>query len=414
MNSGRNERPSSGYVPEEQGYQRYNDPPARGSSNRSNGRGSRGARGQSRGGGFSQHIKQTRNPINIKPLEHSDVKPAGIPLPQHLSKTTSELKNDPLYLDAFFPSPSEELVPIAEELNHHSGFFGLTTMINESYENFRAHSLNFKRSVPQSAYAYYIGVFAWARVLQIRKMNKYRLTTAEREFISVIFDEGNFIIPKSISIYLSGFGNFKIPSGVETKFNMTDYEYDEDGYFENMDQNYLCAFYPCISIFSQRIVADLSFTHNPALGTAWQPNNIDEQWNNRCIGYAPARTLQPLEARIYDSAGITRDQFPSDCDGFKINIRLLNAVQKYLSEIPSLESGPIPAVVTGTQGQLITEVPETLGRQTCENIGSCSFTSKAPLATPGPVSYLSGSFLYRIKQRGHRYLCTANQNSFFK
>lgn len=82
------------------------------------------------------------------------------PTGQHLSKTTSELKNDPLYLEAFVPSDAEELVPIAEELNHFTGFEGLTPLINESYENFCAHSLNFKRSISLSMYNYYITVFA--------------------------------------------------------------------------------------------------------------------------------------------------------------------------------------------------------------------------------------------------------------
>ncbi|XP_039951493.1 uncharacterized protein LOC120768807 [Bactrocera tryoni] len=55
-----------------------------------------------------------RGGISNKPKEHVriplDVKERGTMLTgQHLSKTNSELKNDPLYLEAFFPTPSEEL-----------------------------------------------------------------------------------------------------------------------------------------------------------------------------------------------------------------------------------------------------------------------------------------------------------------
>lgn len=78
------------------------------------------------------------------------------PTGSHLSKTTSTLKNDPLYLEAFFPSPSEEMRPMAEEVNHYTGLDGLTPLINETYEYFCAHNLNFKRSVSLSTYAYYI------------------------------------------------------------------------------------------------------------------------------------------------------------------------------------------------------------------------------------------------------------------
>lgn len=383
-----------GYRSEEHPVPRYEEEPNYGSSNRSSSRGARGGRAN-RGGGFSRDIRKTRNPINTRQTD-PEVKPPGLPVGQHLSKTSSDLKNDPLYLESFFPTPSEELVPVAEELNHYTGLHGLTPLINESYENFSAHSLNFKRSVPVSAYAYYISVFSWARLLQVKKLNKYRLSTEEREFLDVIYDQGNFILPKSLSIYLSGIGNFKLPSGVDTKFDLKPYEYNDHGYFENMEDNFISSFYPCISIYAQRITEDLRVTADPAANVTWRPNAIVQAWNNRCLGYSPAVRLQSMQKAIYDNAGITADLFPSDCEVFRINIRLLNAVQKYLSEIPSLESGPVPDSATGSQGQLITEVPEISRIQDYDNIGACNYTSKSPLSVPGPVSYLSGSFLYRI------------------
>lgn len=365
---------------------------------------SRGRGGFRRGGISNKPKENVRVPLDAR---ERGTMPSG----QHLSKTNSELKNDPLYLEAFFPTPSEELVPIAEELNHFTGFDGLTTLIQETYENFSSHNLNFKRSVSLSAYAYYISVFAWARVLHLKRLNKYRLTTDEIEFVDMIYQQGNFILPKSVTLYLSGFGNFTIPSGVETKFNTKPYTYDSNGYFENIEKEFFSVTsYPCISIYAECIMRDLAYTNNPDVGTAWSPNDIAQTWNTRCLGYAPSVALHAMQTAIFERAGVTSENFPSDCSGLLINIRLLNAVQKYLAEIPSLESGPIPANLTGSLGQFVIQtVNSTISQvSAAEDIGSISFSSQSPLSCPGSLSFLGGSFLYRIDKN-----LTAARSKFF-
>lgn len=350
-----------------------------------------GFRPKPRKGGISKVKENVRKPVVVDSL------PTG----QHLSKTTSELKNDPLYLEAFFPNPSEELRPIAEELNHFSGFDGLPLLVNETYENFSAHNLNFKRSVSLSAYNYYITVLTWARALWLKKQNRYRLTTNELEFVDMIYSQGNYTLPKTISIYLSGFGNFNIPSGPESKFNLKEYTYDENGYFENFDRLfYLCTSYPNISIAAERIMRDLMFTANPDVGEEWSPNELEHEWNNRCIGYHNSVTLQSMQQQVLDRAGIRADNFPTDLNEMLVNVRLLNSVQKYLLEIASLESSPIPTNITGSQGQFIIENTEANAHQmnAADDIGSVTFVSEAPLICPGSLSYLGGSFLYRVNK----------------
>lgn len=350
-------------------------------------------RGGRRGGISNNPKANVRNPVELK---EETPKPTTMPTGQHLSKTNSEFKNDPLYLEAFMPSPSEELVPIAEELNHFPGFDGLTTLIEETYENFSAHNLNFKRSISLSAYSYYITVLAWARALYLKKLNKYKLTTYELEFIEMIYEQGNFLLPKSVVIYLSGFGNFNIPSGVESKFNLKPYTYNELGYFNDFDTKYyLCTDYPNIAISAERVMRDLAYTENPDIGEAWSPNEIEQDWNSRCIGYAPSTILSDMQCAVLDRAFVRSDNFPSDLNGFLVNVRLMNNVQKYLSEIPSLESGPIPKNLTGSLGQFIIEIP-TVSVGANDEIGSLSFTSKSPLSCPGSMSFLGGSFLYRV------------------
>ncbi|APG78264.1 hypothetical protein [Hubei diptera virus 18] len=391
QNQNQNNRSNNNY-PENNSYM-YEAP-------QTSGRG-RGRGGYRRGGISNDPKVNVRNPLDAKdPVAQG--KPASMPTGQHLSKTNSELKNDPLYLEAFFPSPSEELVPLPEELNHFTGFDGLSSIINESYDNFCSHSLNFKRSVSLSSYAYYISVFCWARVLHLKRLNKYRLTTNEIEFVDMIYNQGNYLLPKSVTLYLSGFGNFTIPSSVESKFNTKPYSYDDAGYFVNFaEEFYTVTSYPCISIFAERIMRDMAFTENNRVGEAWSPNDIEQEWNTRCLGYAPSVELPSLQLQILNMAGISSENFPSDCEGLLINIRLLNSIQKYLLEIPSFESGPIPANLTGSLGQFVVEevVENAVALDAIDNIGSASFITKSPLSCPGSLSYLGGSFLYRVAKK---------------
>jgi len=390
---------------ETDGYFTPNDPQQQQiftNSNRNNGGGRRGYR---RGGMSNKPKDNLREPL-VAREKHTDM-PQG----QYLSKTTSELKNDPLYMEAFFPLPSEELCPVAEELNHFPGFDGLTGLINESYNNFCAHSLNFKRSVSPATYYYYVAVLSWARVLYLKRLNKYKLTTSELEFVDMIYEQGNYILPKSVTIYLSGFGNFNIPSGVESKFNTKPYTYGLLGYFKSFDTAlYLCS-YPNISICAERIMRDLAYTENNELGEEWSPNEVEHEWNSRCIGYAPSIDIPVMQQQILNSAGVRSDNFPSDCNELLVNIRLMNAVQKYLSEIPSLESGPIPTNLTGSQGQFIIEeaIDSASTMMAADEISSISFVSKSPLACPGSLSYLGGTFLYRVD----KVLTPARRRFFF-
>lgn len=324
---------------------------------------------------------------------------------QHLSKTTSEHKNDPLYLEAFAPEPSEELVSIAEEVNHFPGFNGLTPLINETFDNCAAKSKNFRSSVPPSAYAYYIAVLSWVRALKIKKMNNYGLTQEEHTLVDMIYDQGNYVVPKSIGIYLSGFGNFKIPSGPETKFNTLPYTYNRQGFFEDMENNFHCAHYPNIAIYAQRIMEDLAVTANPRANRRWHVAGINQLWTNRCLGYEDAQVLNNQLTLIFRNANITANEFPRHVDLFPVNIPLMNIVQKYLNEVATLETTVLPASVSGSIGQMIIAEPKSVRERydLPDQIGSFSFTSQSPLSCPGSTSYLGGSFLYRIDKSAQNF-----------
>ncbi|KAI9580833.1 hypothetical protein GQX74_013381 [Glossina fuscipes] len=88
------------------------------------------------------------------------------------------------------------------------------------------------------------------------------------------------------------------------------------------------------------------------IGEAWSPQELEHEWNSRCMGYTPSVELPAMQISIFNHAAITMDNFPSDCDCLLINVRLMNLVQIYLTEIASFESGPMPTNLTGSLGEL--------------------------------------------------------------
>lgn len=205
----------------------------------------------------------------------------------------------------------------------------------------------------------------------------------------MIYEEGNYILPKTITLYLSGIGNITIPSGVESQ-----YSYDETGYFEDfIHLYYLTTSYPQLALYAERIQRDLIFTANPDEGEAWSPDGHDELiWNTRCLGYALSVPVKMMQRDVLNRAGVTVAEFGSEVTAFPVHIRLLNAFQKYLAEVPSLEFGPTPTNVTGSQGEFLIETlnASPLLLAGCDDIGVATFVSKAPLSMPGPCSYLGG------------------------
>jgi hypothetical protein len=103
--------------------------------------------------------KPKPNPGNYKATTKA---PLCLPTPKYLSKTSSEVTNDPLYQEAYFPGPSEELFPEPDRHEIHTVFPALPVLIEESFKRASATKVGFSKRVPESAYALYIATHAWA------------------------------------------------------------------------------------------------------------------------------------------------------------------------------------------------------------------------------------------------------------
>lgn len=338
-------------------------------------------------------------------------KKSDFPKPQHLSKTSSELKNDPLYDEAFFPSPSEELREISKESIIYPSCDGLMSLLEDLYLQMSAHSHNYKRNVPISAHNYYFAVLTYARLLHLVKLNKRALTYGESQFVQQIMENGEFEVTPAFQKYLSGFGSTNLPCGTKQWFSMhkpTLYSADDGviaGYFGNIENNPgAYASYPCLAVFAQRIMEDMRYTLN-------LPQDRDEpaEWdlpdqfaypkrpiNRNCIGYMPAVRLSGDQSQFYATKNVTPTDFGSQNTELPFNVLIMNGVQKFIRENHGLQTVPIPLSESGSQGQLVTALVTNFGKHPMQH----TFVAKAPLQIVGSIAYLGSSFLYKFKKDG--------------
>jgi len=318
------------------------------------------------------------------------------PTGEHLSKTNSEVKNDPLFRESFFSKLADDLEEVPLTLKHFTGCTGLTPLINQLYDKLAADNINFKKSVPVSVFAYYCSCVTWARILYLRKYNKFTITALDNEFVDYFYsDDSPYDIPDLLHMYLSGIGNFLLPESQLSKFDVKACTLDANGYFVDMIARlYVTSSYPCVSIFAQRIMEDIARTADNNLGPVWTPNGLQRQWTERCIGYAPREILPDSEQLIFVGTNITATNFPTSLVGYRLNTSLLSKVNKYL-KLTNVELLPLPKTHMGSVGQQILACASGVNANEV-SIGDVSFVASSPVKQNKMISLMSGTFLYRV------------------
>lgn len=156
-----------------------------------------------------------------------------VPKPQHLSKTASVEKNDPLYAESFFTDESQALAPDPDLREIHSGLEGLDTISNAIHSYCVSKCTGFAKRVPQSVLSYYCSIYTYARMLDLQQSNFRGLTFDEREFLAKV-KEFDSPIPKALAIVLAGLGNTTCPNGRDLKFRLLPRNY-VDGEYNNVE-----------------------------------------------------------------------------------------------------------------------------------------------------------------------------------
>lgn len=338
----------------------------------------------------------SNHPIPTKP-------PAG----QYLSKVASDVQNDPLAEKAYFSAPSEEFKRVADRQKIYSGCEIFPQLCEQTYIKASCLSPSYGKTVPRSAHDYFLGVLVNYRLLQLEKLNGRQLSYEEDQFLDQI-QSSSFTVPKSFSMYLSGFGNTKIPKGRELEFKMHhptllacevvdgNDSWRIPGYFGSMETAMgQYAAYPATGIMAQRILEDLRKTANHQLPANWDlpvPIRYAKPVNSNCLGYVHAKQLSAEHQMFYANVNLSLLQYEFDNQEVALNIEVMTAVhQKLLYTKQTLY--PLPTSVNGSVGQICVEVVDT---QTTSVAVRATFRGQSNSEMPSSEGYLGTTFLYNM------------------
>nr|QHA33903.1 putative capsid protein [Atrato Partiti-like virus 2] len=334
--------------------------------------------------------------------------PGAVPPGQYLSKTATELMNDPLSEKAYFPTPSSAFMACATKEKIHSGATLLPALQDETYNQVSAANPSYAKTVPKSAHDYYVGVVTFARLVSLHMKSGGKVTADEYLFLAQMAEYG-FTVPKSLSLFLAGFGDTKLPSGRELSFTMTKPEsvigvvtvggvgYQIPGYFGAIEHNLgTYSSYPCLGVYMQRLLQDLLHPENQAHPTDWDlPETLRMEGkpiNHNCIGYSPSVRLAQEQRSFLFGAGVANDRFDFAFETIPIMYELLVAIHMKLSA-SRMTLFPISNIRLGSVGQV--PVESVVGQTTQRMIGA-QFIARTAFDLPASEGYLGSSFLYNV------------------
>lgn len=245
-------------------------------------------------------------------------------------------------------------------------------MSRETHRQIAATDTGVSRKIPEAAFAYYVAVLSYARMLKILKASGRKVSSEEEAFMDLVY-AGNFTPPEPIAYYLKGFGNYKLQNQRELRFRASNRPIVQSadgsiGWFGRVDHNthYLYASYPCLAVYVKRIQNDFNYTMDR--------NHFDPFWDlpddmaplglgaglptSNLLGYAEAQILTPIQLQWYRNAGFNPDfEFDSEHDTIPFIGALMNAVQQEINST-GLKVSALTAEPEGSIAQsVVTQLP---------------------------------------------------------
>nr|UCR92553.1 MAG: capsid protein [Partitiviridae sp.] len=312
-------------------------------------------------------------------------------------------KNDPLYADAFFPNPLEELQEISKEDFFYPGCDGFEQLSHQIFLNVTARDFNYKRNIPECAHKYYLGMHLFARLLELHKGNRNMTSHVQDTYINSV-RLGKYHIPDSFHRYLSGFGNASLPSGKKQLFALqplpSEVGDNIPGYFGNIKDNAgLYTSYVCPAVLAKNILECIRFTE-----TGQNPEwNLPEAMaygtyplNANCLGYSNAVRLTNDQKNFLSNQDITAERFTC-YDEVPFHAALMSGVSKYLEATRDLVLVDSPMSMTGSQGQFVSVVPTKCGDAEL-------LVPQSAYQIIGSLSYLGAGYqYYKIKTKDRQF-----------
>lgn len=364
-------------------------------------------RGNPQSGGPKRRAGIPRSNVG-KPIRNP--RPTGyVPQGQYLSKTSTELSNDPLSEKAYFPYSESCFSQIAKEEKIFPGTTALPALQDLSYTTLGAQNPSYTKTVPKCAHDYYIAVMIMHRLLKLHQLTGKYLSADEQSFVTSI-DAVGFTVPKLVSLFANGLGDTTIPSGRKLAFSFAkpkllsgvvvlgEGQYEIPGFFGPIIQ-YLGAYasYPCIGVYAQRILQDLWCVGNPQAKDWDLPDGIrfaNRPVNQNCLGYSPAVRLPREQLAFLTDNQVTLDNFYSENPAIPLFSGLLAAVHVKMSQcrVPLYQ---ISQLTSGSQGQIPVE---EVAQQTTNLAITASYTGKTSSVLPSSEGHLGTSFLYNVRK----------------
>ena len=403
-----NNRGGRGYAQQSANYE---NAPQRGGWYGPGGRG-RGGRGQGRyqrkeeNREFVRTDKQRENAtVNLDVPRATTVPSVGPPKPQYLSKVASEEKNDPLWKEAVFAEPSEDLKQRAKELHYHVGAEGFTELVTQTHEVIKTQTPGFSKRVPHCAFQYYCAAILYSRMLDVHAQNGYPVTYEEMEFVRVI--KGcDYPVPGPNELYLSGIGNTTMPSGRNVNFRMLEREYVESedlsqGWFGRVgpETHFLYRMYPCLAVYVRNIQASLLYTENPnAANFGWnlpadiRPIEDAGLPTTNMMGYDIPEKFGGEQLAFLRELGFAAEHTPESVNReIPLLIDVMAAVSAELGFVKAFKCLSASYLQKGSQAQNMIVEPEQPNDRT--PAGKCNVIAKNLTKLASSVSYLGGSVL---------------------
>ncbi|CAG9840816.1 unnamed protein product [Diabrotica balteata] len=290
--------------------------------------------------------------------------PVSVEPPAHLSKKSSELKNDPLYAESFFEAFGSVLNRNPDDPIIHSTTEGLQYIDSVLYKEYITKAAGFNKRVPPSALSYYLATLTYARLVQIHLEN-----------------------------------------GFETDWQTERFSRDV--------QN--ARSYPCTAVYAKRILAEFNVPREQELLDDDKEEEVDENddsrvWNlpqairpagnlirNRNLqGWLPSQGLSRIQQAFLAEAGVVAGLFECENQSWNFNRKLMEAVSIELSNLQHIEAGDCPTVVAGSQGQIPFNKPQPPEHGMTLEI-DCDRTGSSLLEVAGPIANLGVKHLYRTQ-----------------
>lgn len=323
----------------------------------------------------------------------------GPPKPRALSTDETPFKNDPL-MTSIFDEPGTSQSAVVGVKKIYPEATGMTALIEAQHVQLSAASVNMRRSISQSMFAYYAACLIWRRMLVVSAERFQVLTPDEIAFIDRTKE---YHPPGALGAYISGIGNTGYVGGFsDYKMDILKPTYTAaardilPGYFGQIRHNAAkYANYPCISVFAQRIMQDLN---HQAADTGWDlPANTryaGHPINRSCLGYAPTISLDTAAKGTLALCGITSTYFPYELNTIALSVRLMNEVQAWINEIKDINTVSLPTSLDGSRGQLYISnlAPDPPGQELLRG----TWVSYSLQKLQGAVEFAGTTFLYRV------------------